>query len=69
MSVRVFAPCIAGQTYLGYRSGKDNYLIQFTNPLHKLIDSWAFDDIYVVVLALNFHRNGEVSLVENLKIC
>jgi hypothetical protein len=53
-------------TYLGYRSREHDYLIQLANPLHKLVDAWALDNVYVVILTLYLDRNSEIGLMQYL---
>jgi hypothetical protein len=45
---------------------ENNNFIQLTNSLHKRIDAWSLDDIYIVILAFDFHGNGEISLMKDL---
>ena len=54
--------------YLGDRCCEDDDLIEFANALHELIDTRPFDDINIVILALDLHWNREVGLVEDLKV-
>ena len=54
------------KTYLRDRSSEHNNFIQLANPLHKLIDAGTLDNVYVVVLAFNLDRNGEVGLMQYL---
>jgi hypothetical protein len=56
-------------TYLGDRCREDDNFIQLAYPLHKLVDARSFDDIYVVVLALNLDWDSEVGLMQNLGGC
>lgn len=56
------------RTYLGYRRCKDNYFVQFTHPFHELIHARTLDNVHVMIVALNFNRNGKISLVEYLQI-
>jgi hypothetical protein len=53
-------------TYFRHRRGEDNDLIKLTNALHELINPRPFNDIDIVVLSFNFHRDGEVGPSENL---
>jgi len=55
--------------YLGYGRRKDHNLVQLPDPLHELVDAGAFYHINVVVIALDFHGDREVGLVEYLWRC
>ena len=59
--------CRACPTYLGYRRRKDNNLIKLAHPLHKLVNTRTFYNVYIVVIALDLDGYREVGLVENLK--
>lgn len=50
----------------GYGGCEDNDFVDFANALEECIDSWALDDIHVVILALDFDGDSEVGLVEDL---
>jgi len=52
---------------LGHRGGKDDNLIELTNSLHELVDSWSLDYIDIMIVALNLHWYREVGLVQNLE--
>lgn len=58
----------ASTTHFGDGGGKNDDLIQLPDPFHKLVDARSFDDVNVVVLALDFNRYGEVCPFENLKL-
>ena len=49
------------------RSSEDHDLVDFTDTLEECVNTWALNDVDVVVLALDFHGYCEVRLVENLK--
>lgn len=53
-------------TYFGNRCCKNHHFVQFAHTLHELVNARSLDDIDIVVLAFNFHRNREVCLVQNL---
>jgi hypothetical protein len=50
----------------GHRSGEHDDFVDFANALEESVDTGAFNDVDVVVLAFDFYRNSEVGLVENL---
>lgn len=54
------------ETYLGHRRCEYDNLIQLAHPLHKLVYAWSLDYVDVVIITLDFHRDREVGLVENL---
>lgn len=54
---------ISRKTYFGDRSCKYHNLIELANALHELIDAWSFDDIYIMILALNLHRYRKIGLI------
>jgi hypothetical protein len=51
---------------LGHRSGEHDDFVDFANALEEGVDTGAFNDVDVVVLAFDFYRNSKVGLVENL---
>lgn len=53
-------------TYLRYRCCKYNYFVKLTDALHELVDSWSFNDIDIMVLALNLDRDRKVRLMKDL---
>lgn len=52
---------------LGNRCCKDDDFVQLAYSFHELIHAWPFDDIDIVVLSLDLHRDGEICLIQNLK--
>lgn len=54
--------------YLGNRCSKHDHLIKLPYPFHELIHTWPLDDINIMQLAFDLHRNGKVGLVEHLEI-
>jgi hypothetical protein len=54
------------KTYFGDGCGEHDNFIQLAHPLHELIDTRTLDNVYVVVLAFNLDRNGEVGLMKDL---
>lgn len=56
------------QTYFRNRRGEHNDLVQLADPLHKLVDAGTLDNVYIVVLALDLDRDGEIGLVQYLWI-
>ena len=68
IGVRTKAPHIISRiTYFGHRSCKHHDLVELANALHELIDARSFDDIYIMILALNLHRDREVGLIQYLR--
>lgn len=57
----------ARENYFGNRCSKHDNLIQLADPLHKLIYAWTLDNVYVVVLAFDFDRDGKVGLMQYLE--
>lgn len=55
-------------TYLGYRCREDNNLIKLAHPLHELVNTGTFYNVYIVVIALDLDWYREVGLVENLEV-
>lgn len=53
----------------GYGGGEHNNFVDLADTLEEGVDSWAFDDVDIVVLAFNLHGNCEVCLVEDLNEC
>ena len=53
-------------TYLRYGCCENDNFVKFTNSLHERIHTWSLDHIYIVILAFNFYRNGEIGLMEDL---
>lgn len=49
--------------YLGDGSCENDNFIEFTDPLHKLIDTRPLDDVDIVEVALYLHWYREVRLV------
>lgn len=54
-------------TYFGDRSCKHYNLVELANALHELIDARSFDDIYIMVLALNLYRYRKIGLIQYLR--
>jgi hypothetical protein len=57
------------ETYLRDGSGKDDYFVQFPDPFHKSIHPRSLDYIDIMILSFDFHRDGKISLMENLRRC
>lgn len=55
------------QAHLRDRRRKDNNFVEFTDSLHELIYARSFYDVHIMIVALNFDRDGEVRLVQNLQ--
>lgn len=53
---------------LGNRRGEDDHLVKLSDSFHECINARAFDDIDVVVLPFDLDRDGEISLVQNLRV-
>jgi hypothetical protein len=53
--------------YLRNRGGKHNNLVELANPFHELIDAGPFDDIDIMIIALNLDGYCEVGLVKDLE--
>lgn len=60
-------PCILRQTYLGDGCRENNHFVQFAHSLHELVDARSLDHVDIVVLALDFDRNGEIRALQNLQ--
>ena len=43
-----------------------HHFVKFSHTFEKCVYAWAFDDVYIVVLAFNFHGYGKVCLMEDL---
>lgn len=56
------------RNYLGHGGSKNNDFVKFSNSFHELVDAGSLDDIDVVELALDFHRDCKVGLVKNLTL-
>jgi len=52
-----------GYPYLGDRSSENDDFIELAHPLHKLIHAWSLDNIDVMKLPLNLHRDSKICLV------
>lgn len=53
-------------TNLGNRCSEDNNFVQFTHSLHELIDTWPLDNVNIMILTLDLHRDREVCLMQDL---
>ena len=51
---------------LRHRSGEHDDFVDFADALEEGVDTGAFDNVDVVVLAFDFYRNSEIGLVEDL---
>lgn len=49
------------------RSSEDHDLVDFTDTLEECVNTWALNDVDVVVLALDFNRDSKVGLVQDLR--
>lgn len=54
------------KTNLGDRSCEYNNFVQLSNPLHELVNPRSFDDIDIVIVALDLYRDGEIGLMQYL---
>ena len=54
-------------SYLGNRSCKYHNLVKLANTLHELIHSRSFNDINIVILALDLYGYGEIGLMKDLE--
>jgi hypothetical protein len=54
------------EAYLRHGSSEDDHFVKLSNTSHEIVHTWTLDDVDVVILAFDFHRDCEVGLMENL---
>ena len=65
--VLVWAQLYPALTDLRNRGSENDNFIKFSNSLHELIDTGSFNDIDIVIVALDLNRYCEICLMQYLE--